>query len=125
MDKNKTLLIIEDDEVLLRAMYLFLRKTNYIIATATDGESGLKIAERLKPDLVLLDMVLPKMNGLDVLRNLKAGKNTKNIPVIIVSNLDSMAEIKMAKDLGAVEYFIKANSKIGEIYKYIEKILVK
>lgn len=121
MKKNKTILIIEDDEVLLRAIYLLFRKSNYTIATATDGESGLEIAERLKPNLILLDIVLPKINGIDVLRSLKKNDITKKIPVIILSNVDDAREKISAKELGVLAYFIKADSKVEEIANFVKK----
>lgn len=121
MKKNKTILIIEDDEVLLRAMYLLFRKSNYTIATATDGESGLEIAERLKPNLILLDIVLPKINGIDVLRSLKKNDITKKIPVVILSNVDDAREKISAKELGILAYFIKADSKVEEIANFVKK----
>ena len=62
-DAKKTVLIAEDDEVLLRALYLLLHESEYTIASASDGETALKMTERLKPDLVLLDLIMPKMNG--------------------------------------------------------------
>ena len=83
VSQGKMVLIVEDDEVLLRVLYLFLKRAGYTIATATDGESAVKIIQRLKPNIILLDLLLPKMDGFEVLRILKADPKLKNIPVII------------------------------------------
>lgn len=115
MDKKKIkniLLIVEDDQVLLRALYLLFRKTDYIIATAADGETGLKMAERLKPSLILLDLLLPTMNGFDVLKYLKANPTLKDIPVIVLSNLGDTDSQEKVKALGVEDFFIKAQTDL-------------
>ncbi|OGY44689.1 MAG: hypothetical protein A3B89_04155 [Candidatus Buchananbacteria bacterium RIFCSPHIGHO2_02_FULL_40_13] len=113
-------LIVEDDEVLLRVLYLFLKRAGYTIATATDGESAVKIIQRLKPNIILLDLLLPKMDGFEVLRILKADPKLKNIPVVVLSNLGDNADIAKAKSLGANDYFIKANTDLAVILEKIK-----
>lgn len=122
---NDILLIIEDDEVLLRALYLTFHKAGFEIASATDGESGLKMAQRMTPSIILLDLLLPKMSGFDVLKNLKADPKVKDIPVIILSNLGDSGDVDKVKDLGAIDYFVKADVKLADLVKRVQGILAK
>ena len=121
--ENKVILIIEDDEIILRALYLAFHEEKYTIATATDGESGLKMTERLKPDLVLLDLIIPKMDGFAYLKNIKANPELEKIPVIVLSNLGDQENIDKAKDLGAEDYFVKSDTDLSELAKKVEKFL--
>jgi len=125
MAKNirKTVLIAEDDEILLRALYLLFHKEEYTIASASDGETALKMTERIKPDLVLLDLLMPKMNGFDYLRSVKANAALKNIPVIVLSNLGDKDDIEKAKALGAQDYCVKADTDLSVLSDKIRKIL--
>ena len=111
-DAKKTVLIAEDDAVLMRALYLLFHENNYTIASAADGETALKMTERLKPDLVLLDLLMPKMNGFEYLKNVKADPKLKEIPVIVLSNLGDQEDVAKAKALGALDYFVKADTDL-------------
>lgn len=126
MAKNaKTImLIVEDDEVLLRALYLTFHSDKYTIATAADGEVSLKMVHRMKPDIVLLDLLLPKMNGFDFLKYIKADPATKDIPVVILSNLGDQESINRAMGLGAVDYFVKSNTDLATLKIKIDKMPV-
>lgn len=120
-EKGKMILLVEDDQVLLRVLYLFLkRRSGYSIATASDGDTALKMAQRLKPSIILLDLILPKMDGFSVLRSLKADPKMKDIPVIVLSNLGDTGDIEKAKDLGALDYFVKANTDLSVILEKIK-----
>jgi len=117
------LLVVEDDEVLLRALYLVFHDSQYTIATASDGATALSMAERLNPDLVLLDLLLPKMNGFDFLRAIKANPKLSTIPVIVLSNLSDNEDKDKAKALGAADYFIKSNTDLSSLADKVGKIL--
>lgn len=119
-DAKKTILIAEDDEILLRALYLLFHKGEYTIASASDGEIALKMTERLKPNLVLLDLLMPKMNGFDYLRGIKANPQLKNIPVIVLSNLGDKEDIDKAKALGAEDYFIKSDTDLSALFETVK-----
>lgn len=121
--EKPTILIVEDEEILLRAMHLLFHDSGYTVASATDGEEGLKMAERLEPDVLLLDLLMPKMNGFDVLKNIKANPKLKNIPVIILSNLGDTTDIERAMALGAQEYFVKASTDLAVLENKVKKIL--
>lgn len=120
---KKILLIVEDDELLLRALYLAFHDSGYTIATAGDGDTALKMAARIKPNLILLDLLLPKMNGFDFLKNIKAEPNLKAIPVIVLSNLGDDEDIKKASDLGADDYFVKSAVNLTDLVKKVSSII--
>lgn len=120
---KRTILIVEDDEILLRALYLLFHAGDFTIASATDGDTALKMTERIKPDIVLLDLLLPKMNGFDCLKDLKANPTLKNIPVIVLSNLGDKESIDKAMNLGALDYFIKADTDLTTLQDKVKKIL--
>lgn len=121
--EKKVMLIVEDDEVLLRALYLLFHKGEYTIASATDGDTALKMTQRLKPDVVLLDLLLPKMNGFDYLKFLKAEPDIKDTPVIVLSNLGDKESIEKAKALGALDYFIKSDTDLTTLNDKVKKII--
>jgi two-component system cell cycle response regulator len=123
--KKTVILIIEDDEILLRALYILFHKDKYTIATATDGETAVKMAQRLKPDVILLDILLPKIDGFGVLKNLKSNPDLKEIPVIILSNLDDTGDIDRAKSLGAHDYFVKSDTDLEKLAQKIKKLVSK
>lgn len=120
---KKIVLLVEDDEVLLRALYLLFHGGDFTIASATDGDTALKMAQRMKPDIVLLDLLMPKMNGFDFLKNAKADPALKNIPVIVLSNLGDKSDIEKAKELGAMDYFVKADTDLETLKNKVLKIL--
>ncbi len=121
--EKKVMLIVEDDEVLLRALYLLFHKGEYTIASATDGDTALKMTQRLKPNVVLLDLLLPKMNGFDYLKYMKADANIKDTPVIVLSNLGDKESIDKAKVLGAIDYFIKSDTDLTTLDEKVKKII--
>lgn len=121
--EKKVMLIVEDDEILLRALYLLFHKGDYTIASATDGDTALKMTQRLKPDVVLLDLLLPKMNGFDYLKFMKADANIANTPVIVLSNLGDKESIDKAKALGALDYFIKSDTDLTTLDEKVKKLL--
>lgn len=124
MKKNApTLLIVEDDEVLLKALHLIFSKGKYTLATTTDGETALKMAERLKPNLILLDLLLPKMNGFELLRVLKARADLAGVPVIVLSNLGDKDSKEKAAALGVSAYYVKSNTELSVLKNKVEEIL--
>lgn len=120
---KKKILIVEDEEMLLRVLSEQFDKAGFDVQTASDGEEALKSLGKSMPDLVLLDIILPKMNGFDVLKAIKENPNTKDTPVIMISNLGQDTDIKQAIKLGAVDYFIKAQHPIFEIIEKVDKFL--
>lgn len=124
MEKKK-ILIIEDDDILQKALQEFLIGEEFDVSGALDGEEGLKMAGDKNPDLILLDIILPKKDGYEVLKELKANENTKKIPVVLLTNLGSINDVEKALEMGATTYLIKADYKLEEVSKKIKDILSK
>ena len=116
----KTILIIDDEEYFAKTIREVLDSKKYKIITASDGEEGLNTAARTQPDAILLDINMPKMNGLDFLRALKNNK----IPIIITSNLSSMQTISEGVELGVRGYIVKSNESTEAIAEAIEGLFV-
>lgn len=119
----KKILFIEDEAALQEAFGSFLVKSGYKVVSALDGEIGSRLAKEEMPDLILLDLVLPKMNGFEVLKNIKSDDKTKNIPVIVLTNMENMDDINKAIDLGAKTYLVKTEYELGEVISKIKSIL--
>ena len=119
----KTILFIEDESTLQKALGDVLRQKGYKTINALDGEIGLRLAKSEKPDLILLDLILPKMHGFEVLKGLKKDPETETIPVIVLTNLETMEEVNKAIELGATTYLIKTQYKVEEIIEKIKKAL--
>ncbi len=119
----KKILFIEDETALQKAFGTILRDKGYEITSALDGETGLRLAKEEKPNLILLDLILPKIHGFEVLKKLKEDKETKEIPVIILTNLEDMENVGKALELGANAYLIKAQYGLAEVLEKIKKAL--
>ena len=118
-------LIVEDEDVLVRVLQEKFEEENFKVAIATDGAAVLSMAEKFKPDVILLDILLPKMNGLEVLAQLKKDDNLKNIPVVIMSNVDNDERIKKGLSLGAVGYMVKTQHPINEVVEKVNEYIAK
>ncbi len=119
----KTILFIEDESVLQKSFGEILKQEGYEMISALDGEIGLKLAKAKKPDLILLDLILPKLSGFDVLKKIKEDKEIKDIPVIVLTNLENMEDIEKAIELGATTYLVKVSYPLEEVVKKIKKAL--
>ena len=119
----KRILLAEDDRLLRRAAEARLRQQGFEVLTATDGEEALRVARAERPDLVLLDVVLPRLQGFDVLEALKRDAVTSRIPVIVLSNLSQMRDVEQAMALGAEAYLVKAHLSLQDLMEKIETTL--
>jgi len=119
----KKILFIEDEAVLQKTFGDILSKEGYRVIGALDGEVGLRLAKSEKPDLILLDLVLPRIHGFKVLKKLKEDPQTKEIPVIILTNLEKMEDVEEALGLGATTYLVKTQYKLEEVIEKVKKIL--
>jgi len=119
----KKILFIEDEPTLQKAIGLFLKEDGYEVIQALDGEQGLNLARKEDPDLILLDLIMPKKDGFEVLKELKADETTENIPVIVLTNLEESAEVEKALSLGATTYLVKANYQLEDLSKKIQESL--
>ena len=112
---NNTILIVEDDEFLRSLTAKRLEKEGYHIAVAVDGESALNVAVETKPALILLDLLLPGVDGFEVLKRIRQNEVVKKVPVIVFSNLGQKQDIDKAKELGADDFLIKANFTLDDL----------
>ena len=119
------ILIVEDEEILIKVLKEKFIKEKFTVELVSDGESVLASAKNFKPDVILLDIILPKKNGLEVLEELKGDPESQNIPVIMLSNLGEDEKIKKAISLGAVDYLVKTQHPINEIVEKVQNYLVK
>lgn len=123
----KKILFIEDESALQKTFGDVLAQEGYEMASALDGEVGLRLANPpaggKKPDLILLDLVLPKMHGFEVLKELKSAPETKDIPIIVLTNLEGVADVDKALELGATTYLVKAQYSLEEVVEKIKKVL--
>ena len=120
-----TILLIEDDDFLLTMYKMKLELENFKVITAANGENGLRMIREKKPDLILLDLVLPKMSGFEIMKELKKDKELWKIPVIMLTNLSQKDDVQKGFNLGAQEYLIKVHFLPSEVISKIRKILEK
>ncbi len=120
---KKTILIIEDDKFLQSLVAKKLIEAGFEVLVSLDSKEAMAVLENNKPDLIVLDIILPIMNGFEILSMLKKDNATKNIPVIILSNLGQKEEIEKAMALGAVDFLIKVNFTPEEILRKIKSIV--
>jgi len=119
----KTILFIEDESALQKTFGDLLKQEGYEMISALDGEIGLGLAKSKKPNLILLDLILPKASGFEVLEKLKKDGATKEIPVIVLTNLEAMEDIEKALILGATTYLVKASYSLEEVLEKVKKTL--
>jgi len=122
---NATILIVEDDKFLASLLNKKLEDEGFGVHLALDAEEGLKILEKNEIDLILLDLLLPGMHGFTFLEKIKGAPATKDIPVIILSNLGQKEDIEKGRALGANAYVVKAELTLNEIMIRINKVLGK
>lgn len=120
---GKKILIIEDEQTLSKALMDVFSKENYKLEIAIDGEDGWEKAQEIKPDLIMLDLILPKMDGFVLLQKLKANNRLKNIPVIILTNLSEVTD--KCERLGAEVCLVKSDHSMDDIKKIVMGALKK
>lgn len=117
------ILFVEDEPALQKALGDFLRAEGHEVISALDGEQGLAMMTREHPDLVLLDLIIPRLHGLTVLEKIKVDPVLNSIPVIVLTNVESSDAVEKAIELGAKAYLVKANYRLEEVLEKISAIL--
>ncbi len=117
------LLVVEDDPLLSRMYQIIFSSNAYEVSIATDGADGLDQIRSWKPDLVLLDIMMPKLNGMEVLKKIKSDPEVRNIPVVVLTNLAGNTDVQAALELGAVRYIIKSENKPKVVEEIVRGIL--
>lgn len=119
-DEEVRVLFIEDDPAVAQMYKLKLELDGYAVTVAPDGEAGLRMARENHPEIIFLDIRLPKMDGFAVLEELRADEDTKNIPVVILSNYSEQELVERGLNLGALEYLIKSETTPAKLSKGVE-----
>lgn len=117
------IVFIEDEPTLQKALGDFLRQHGHTVSAAFDGESGLALIRRKTPQLVVLDLILPRLHGLEVMERMRREPELSAIPVIVLTNLDSTESVERAVELGAKAYLVKTNYTLEEILQKVEAAL--
>lgn len=123
MGEPARVLLAEDDRFLRKAAETALKRQGFAVLPAVDGEEALRMARAETPDIVLLDLIMPKLQGFEVLRALKTDPATAKIPVIILSNLGQESDVKQAMEAGAIGYFVKANLSLQDLVKRVGEVV--
>lgn len=121
---NAKILLVEDDPTLLEMYAMKMKEAGFALMTAEDGMQALEMAKKETPQIILLDIMLPKMDGFAVLSELKKDAKTKSIIVLMLSNLGQQADIEKGKELGAADYIVKASMTPTQVAEKIKLYLI-
>ncbi|MBT4349705.1 response regulator [bacterium] len=124
-DKKIKVLLIEDEEMLANMYEVKFQNEGFEVIKALDGATGLDLSKTTNPDFVLLDVIMPKMDGFSVLKAIREDEKTKNLPVMLLTNLGQDEDIQKGKELGAVGYLVKANVTPADVVESVRKELEK
>lgn len=117
------ILVAEDDKLISGSLRDALKSGNYEVEAAFDGEEALKKIREQKPDLVLLDILMPKLDGISVLWELKASPETASVPVIVLTNVGDVETISKIVEAGAVDYLLKSDQSMDDIVQKVKEVL--
>ena len=121
--ENKKIVIVEDDRFLSLVLKGRLEKEGYNVIPAYDGEEGLALIKKELPSLVVLDLVMPKMTGFELLERLSTDPQISRIPVVVASNLGQESDIQKAKNLGVRDYYVKVQTSVDELVRMFKTII--
>lgn len=125
VNKKKKVLLAEDERSINRAFKIGFESSGFDVTTTFCGEDCLIEAKKNTPDVILLDLLMPKMSGESVLTELKKDKDTKDIPVIILTNFSDEEKSKAVLEMGAVDYIVKSNSTLDQVVEKVKAVLEK
>jgi len=125
MKISKKILIVDDEILVIDVLTKKLKKEGFLVDSAFDGVEALLKVDKLKPDLILLDIIMPKLDGISVLKKLKASDETQNIPIIILTNLYDDKKVAEVLQTGNTDYLIKVEHPINEIIRKVKEKLAK
>ncbi|NUM25752.1 MAG: response regulator [Candidatus Buchananbacteria bacterium] len=122
-DTNHKILIVEDDAALLEMYKIKFQESGLNLVTASDGLAGLELVKKEKPTLILLDIMMPKMDGFAVLSEIKKDPATKSITVLMLSNLGQQSDVEKGSQLGAADYIVKASMTPTQVVEKVKEFL--
>lgn len=123
MAEAPTILLVEDDPFLSALLKTRLQNEGFAVARAMDGEQAVQALKTSKPSLILLDLILPKKSGFEVMEMIQSDPELAKAPIIIISNLGQESDVQRGKELGAIEYFVKAKTSIDDLVEKIRQFL--
>ena len=123
VNPGQAVLLVEDDPFLSSLMKTKLEQSGLSVVLATDGEQAVQLAEQYMPKVVLLDLILPKKSGFEVLEAIRNNPQLQNVPIVILSNLGQDSDVAKGRDLGAIEYFVKAKTSIDDLVGKVQGFL--
>jgi len=123
MDNPKKILLVEDEPMLSNLLKQRLEQEGIVVTAVPDGAEALRILKQEKPDLILLDIILPKMSGFEVMEEMKGDPTIQAAPVVVVSNLGQVSDVERAQKFGAVGYFVKAQLSIEDLVSKVKEFL--
>ena len=121
INKKWKILIVEDDKAIRNVMQFCLKQENFELMVAGDGEEGLEMVNKQMPDLILLDLILPKINGFEFLKRLREDKKTRSLPVMVFSNLSQKGDVDLAREYGAIDFFVKSDITTNDLSEIVNK----
>lgn len=125
MSQNKKIIIAEDEPILIEMYKLYFERAGYEVLKANNGRECIDFVKKEKPDIILLDILMPRVDGWEVLKQLKTDPETKQIPILVFSNLGQTQEIQKGLDLGADDYVVKSNMTPKELLEKVEGMIRK
>jgi len=121
---KKTILIIDDEELITSALARKLIDAGFNVLTQRNGEDGLKVALSERPDMILLDLIMPKMDGMTFLEELRADSDWgRSVPIIVLTNLESGEEVERSKKLRVYDYLVKTNWSLSDVLEKVKKAI--
>ncbi len=123
MKKKQKILIVEDERALLMVLADKFQREGFMVFRAQNGQEGLDQAIRAKPDLIILDIIMPSMDGLTMLKKIREDKHCQSIPVLMLSNLSDPDQINESTGRGRVEFLVKSNWSLGDVVQKAKQTL--
>lgn len=120
---KKKIIIADDEQFIVTAYKDGLQRSGFVVTTAQNGEEALKVIYKTTPDLILLDLIMPRKNGFDILKELRADPKFAKTPIIVLSNLSQQTDVMEAKNLGATDFVVKADLSLAELVTRIKLLL--
>ncbi len=121
--KNKTVLVADDDHFIVTAFRAGLQNAGYEVLVALDGQEAVKLITDHRPDVILLDVIMPTMNGFEVLENIKTNGDLARIPVIMFTNLSQQSDRDTAQSYGVVDFFVKTDMSFKDVLLRLDRLL--
>jgi DNA-binding response OmpR family regulator len=122
-DPARKIMVIEDDKFLSSLIKARLEKEGFVVIQAFDGEEAIQTLKQERPNLIILDLIMPKVTGFEVLQSISISPGLEKIPVVILSNLAQASDIEKARELGAKEYFVKVKISIDDLIGKIKTLI--